>query len=86
MYLYLGSDIIVKKKDIVGIFELDGKITPEITKEFLRYSEKKGITESAGFDLPKSFVIVKNENKEKVYFSHIAVSSLLKKLENGHFQ
>lgn len=82
MYLHIGSDINVRKEDIVGIFELDGKITPEITKEFLKNAQEKGLLESAGYDLPKSFIIVKDEkskNGEKIYFSHIAVASLVKR-------
>lgn len=82
MYLHIGSDINLKKEDVIGIFELDGKITPDITKEFLKFSQKKGIIKSAGEDLPKSFILTENEKKEEnVYFSHIAVSSLLKRSE-----
>ena len=79
MYLHIGSDINVRKEDIIGIFELDGKITPEITKEFLKTAQNEGKLESAGYDLPKSFIIVKSENGEKIYFSHIAVASLIKR-------
>lgn len=82
MYLYIGSDITVKKEDIIGIFELDGNFTPELTGEFLKYSQKKGILKSAGSSLPKSFVIVKSEAGEKVYFSHVSVSSLIKRCES----
>ena len=81
MYLHLGADTIVKKSDIVGIFELDGKVTTDITGEFLKKAQKEGKIESAGYDLPKSFVIVKTTEGEKIYFSHIAVSSLLKRSE-----
>lgn len=81
MYLHLGADVIVKKSDVVGIFELDGKITPEVTAAYLKNAEKNGRAQSVGFDLPKSFIIVKNEDGERVYFSPIAVSSLLKRCE-----
>ena len=81
MYLHLGSDIIVKKSDIVGIFELDGKITPDTTKKFLKKAQEDGNIESAGYDLPKSYIIVKGEKGEKVYLSHISVASLLKRCE-----
>ncbi len=81
MYLHLGADVIVRKSDIVGIFELDGKITPPLTAAYLKKAEKEGKAESVGFDLPKSFVIVRTKNGEKVYFSPIAVSSLLKRCE-----
>ena len=81
MYLHLGSDIIVKKSDIVGIFELDGKVTTETTKRFLNNAQNEGNIESAGYDLPKSYILVKNEKGEKVYFSHISVASLIKRCE-----
>ncbi len=81
MYLHLGADVIVRKSDVVGIFELDGKITPKVTATYLKNAEKKGRVQSVGFDLPKSFVIVKNNDGERVYFSPIAVSSLLKRCE-----
>ncbi|MBQ7669166.1 MAG: DUF370 domain-containing protein [Clostridia bacterium] len=77
MYLHLGNDIIVKKNEIVGIFELDGKVTTSETGKFLREAQKRGVLESAGDDLPKSFVVVKGEKCEKVYLSHISVASLL---------
>ena len=81
MYVHLGADIIVRKRDIIGIFELDGKITSELTATYLKNAEKDGRLESVGFDLPKSFVIVKNKDGEKVYLSPIAVASLLKRCE-----
>ena len=112
MYLYLGAEKIVKKSDVVGIFELDGKLTTPVTGEFLKAAQRNGLVESAGEDLPKSFVIVKTKNSkklkkaagkpekadseeceecekfkkleksdERVIFSHISVSSLLKRTE-----
>ena len=77
MYLHLGNDCIVKKEDIVGIFELDGKITTKETKAYLKEAQKRGKLISVGNDLPKSFVITKEGDEEKIYFSHISVSSLL---------
>ncbi len=79
MYLHLGSDVIIKKADIVGIFELDGNVTSTGVKEYLKTAEKSGCLVSAGYDLPKSFVIVKNGEMETVYLSHISVSSLVKR-------
>lgn len=81
MYLHLGADVIVKKSDIIGIFELDGKITPEITKNFLGFSQKENKIVTVGNDLPKSFVITENRKGETVYLSPISVSSLLKRSE-----
>ncbi len=81
MYLHIGDDIIIKKSEIVGIFELDGKITTAETKKYLNDAQKGGRLVSATLDLPKSFVICKNGGKETVYLSHISVSSLLKRCD-----
>lgn len=78
MYLHIGNNIIIKKEDIVGIFELDGKMTTKLTKDFLNNLQKEGNLESAGEDLPKSFIIT---SEKKVYFSHISVSSLMKRCD-----
>ena len=81
MYLHLGSDVIIKKSEVVGIFELDGKYMSPGIKEYLKNAEKRGDLVSAGYDLPKSFVIVKNGEGEKIYLSHISVTSLIKRCQ-----
>ena len=77
MYLHIGNDIIIRKTDIVGIFELDGKITTKGTKDLLTSYQKHGALESAGDDLPKSYIIVDGDGGKKIYLSHISVSSLI---------
>ena len=81
MYLHIGNNIVIKKSEIVGIFELDGKITTEGTKKYLNTMQKNGKLEVAGYDLPKSYIITDGEEGEKVYLSHISVSSLLKRCD-----
>ena len=81
MYLHIGNDIIVKKTDIIGIFELDGKITTKETKDLLTFYQKNGLLESAGSDLPKSFIIVDGEGGKKIFLSHISVSSLINRCD-----
>lgn len=81
MYLHLGSDVIIKKSDVVGVFELDGNVTSTGVKEYLKAAERRGDLVSAGLDLPKSFVIVKSGEREIVYLSHISVSSLIKRCD-----
>lgn len=76
MFIHIGSGKSVKKSDVIGIFDIDGKVTPEITAEFLKSASKKGIVYSAGEDLPKSFVLVGNKNKNEVILSHISSTKL----------
>lgn len=81
MYLHTGAGVILREKDIVGIFDLDGKMTTPDTAAFLRRAEKDGITEMAGDDLPKCFILAAPPAKhgsstEKVIFSHISAKVL----------
>ena len=71
----------MKKSDIVGIFELDGKLTTKETGVFLKEAQKSGRLLSAGEDLPKSYVIVNGEKGDTVYLSHISVTSLIKRCD-----
>lgn len=56
-YLNLGANIHVRKKDIIGIFDLDTASHEEETKKFLRSAEKRKCTRTCGSGLPKSFII-----------------------------
>ena len=58
MYLHAGGNVLVRKKDIIGIFDIDNMNTEETMKNFLRKAEKKGETCIAGDGLPKSFILV----------------------------
>lgn len=78
MYLHLGNDIIIRNKDIIGIFDIENSTTGQITKDFLSKTSKKQI--SVSFDMPKSFIVCKDvNNKEIIYISPISVSTLKKR-------
>ena len=81
MFLHVGEKLSVRKKDIIGIFDIDGMNTPETTKNFLRTAEKNGDVMSAGYDLPKSFVLTTGENTKKVIFSHISAKTLVSRVD-----
>ena len=46
------------------------------TEKLLRKREKEGLTEMAGYDLPKSFILVNDKKKDKVIFSHLSTKTL----------
>ena len=56
MYINIGANKLIRKKNIVGIFDLDTSSHEKDTRDFLKKSEKKGIVKVCGNDLPKSFV------------------------------
>ncbi len=57
MLVHIGAGYLVREEDIVGYFDIDGKVDSVITKEFLQRAEKKGQCDTAGTDLPRSFVL-----------------------------
>ena len=42
MYLHLGMDVVVRKCDIIGVFDLDNTSQSHITRDYLRRADKTG--------------------------------------------
>lgn len=80
MYLHLGNNKMIKTQDVVGIFDLDSTTISKKTRDFLAEAEKKGEVISVSFELPKSFVVCKNEEGRKIYLSQLSSSTLHKRL------
>ncbi len=76
MYINIGANKLIRKKEIVGIFDLDSSSHEKDTKDFLKISEKKGIVEMCGNDLPKSFVLVADNKKKKEKNSTVYLTTL----------
>ncbi len=80
MYLHLGQDISVNKKYIVGIFDLDNTSASKKTLDFFKRATKENkVINVSDEDLPRSFVVVSEKGKEKVYISPISSQTLLKR-------
>ena len=81
MYIHLGQDTVVKEKDIIGIFDLESTTISKKTREFLNMAEKRKRVINVSYELPKSFIICKENNKceEKVYISQISTTTLQKR-------
>lgn len=83
MYIHLGQDVIINKKEIVGIFDLDTSTVSKKTRDFLACAEKKGEVVNVTYELPKSFVVCEKNKKQKVYISQISSTRL--KMRSGYF-
>ena len=80
MYLFLGQDTVVNDKDIIGIFDIDTTTVSKKTRDFLSIAEKKKQVINVTFDLPKSFVLCKEKDKDtKIYISQISTQTLEKR-------
>lgn len=78
MYIHIGAGENLRDKNIIGIFDMDGKWDSETTREFLKRCERDGKTSSAGADLPRSFILHDNG----ITFSHIS-STVLRYRSSG---
>ena len=68
MYLHIGNGITVRKKNVIGIFDLDSATVSAVTKKYINKNEKDGNILYGDSDLPRTFVLhEENENGNKKY-------------------
>jgi hypothetical protein len=79
MFLHLGGDVIVPKKDIVAIIDLQSTNQAVASKEFLQLALDEGVVKRITANgKEKSFVLT----GDQVYLSPISSTTLLKR-SNG---
>lgn len=79
MYLHLGQDVVVRNRDIIGIFDIDTASVSKITKEYFAAAEKAGRVVNVTDELPKTFVVCGDGEKTTLYISQISSSTLKKR-------
>ena len=67
MYISIGSDMAVRERSIVGIFDLDNCSWSHRTREFLKKAEENGEVVPVTDDLPKSFLLTSEYGLNRVY-------------------
>lgn len=86
MYLHLGSSVVIRQRDVVGIFDLDNTTSSRITRDLLTRAQQEGRVVTVGDDLPKSFLLCRDEaGTTTVYLSQLSSATLLKRMESGGF-
>lgn len=82
MYLNIGQDTVISDKNILGIFDLDNTTVSKSTREYINTASKNGecITVSIE-ELPKSFIVVAEENKKEIYISPLNTSTIFKRIK-----
>ena len=83
MYLHIGNGNSVKRKNIIGIFDLDTSTVSKITKDFINKRQKAGALTYLDSDLPRAFILLDEEGESKVRLSRISTSGLKIRLESG---
>ncbi len=75
MYIYLGGDIAISTKDILGIFDMDTSTVNKSTRDYLSAAEKNKKVIYVNYELPKSFIIC----NDKIYVCPLNTATLLKR-------
>ena len=81
MYLHAGNNKIIREKDIIGIFDADNSTLSYITRKYLADAEKEERLISAKNEIPKSFILYKQNGKYMICFSQISTASLMGRTE-----
>ena len=73
MYIHIGENKVLRKKDIVLMLDLDSSTVSVHTRNFLNRAQRVKRVIALGYDLPKSFIVTKNN---KVYLSPFNTSTI----------
>jgi hypothetical protein len=76
----LGGDTVVRESEIIGLFDIENTSVNRQTREFLKDSEKKGRVFNVSFDMPKSFILCSDGDRETLFISHTAAAVLKKRV------
>ena len=68
MYIHIGENKVVLKKDIVAILDMESTTLSAVTRKFLSTAQKQGRVIPLGYDLPRSFILMKDKT---VYLSSL---------------
>jgi hypothetical protein len=81
MYLHTGNGKTVRKKSIIGIFDMDTATVSSYTKVFLSAKQKKKALEYSDSDIPRSFVLYEKDKTYRVRLSRISTYGLKSRLD-----
>ena len=80
MYIAVGGETVLRTCDIVGIFDTDSVTVSAHSRNLLNTAEKEKRTVMVSMtELPRSFLMVREQGEIKFYLSPVAASTLLKK-------
>lgn len=90
MILHIGNGKTVRRRDIIGIFDMDNVTVTAAGRAFLSRAQKEGRVSVADYDIPRSFLlcggVVKGREKgpapDRIILSHISSTSLAARAED----
>jgi hypothetical protein len=81
MYLHLGSQMAVRERAVIGIFDLDNTTASKHTRAFLEKAQAEGALIDVSDELPKAFVLTEEYGMTRVYLTQLGAATLQRRLE-----
>ncbi|MBQ7319901.1 MAG: DUF370 domain-containing protein [Clostridia bacterium] len=81
MYLHAGNHKNIRLRDIVGIFDTDNATLCEASRKFLSEAQKQGLVSAAKEEIPKSFILYREQGRVKVCFSQLSSAALMGRMK-----
>ncbi len=66
MFIHIGNDAVVRREDIIGVFDMDNTTVSRFSREFLANAQKTGRICDICDDLPKSYIVTNYRGTSKV--------------------
>ena len=78
MFLFLGGEVTVHEKDVIGIFDIEECSVSRTTAEYLNACQKQHKVVYVSQDMPKSFVVC----TKNTYVSNVSNDTINKRAVN----
>lgn len=79
MYLHIGNDVVLSRKSIIGIFDMDIGTDLHAAEVFLNAAQKENRIRTVSDDIPKSYIVCQKNGETLVYLSPLATATLKKR-------
>ncbi len=79
VFLHIGNDVVVRKDDIVAVFDMDNTTISGQSRDFLTNAQKNNEVIDICDDLPKSYIVVNCDGKNKVFISSVSSQTIYKR-------
>ena len=82
MYLNIGTEVLIKDNNILGIFDLDNTTVKQATRDYINTAAENGECIYVSIEeLPKSFIVTTKDNKKEIYISPLNTSTIFKRIK-----
>ena len=79
MYLNIGGGFVVRRADVVAVFDMDNATWSRITRDALALAEKRGEVINAAEDIPRSFILCEEHGVRRAYLSQFSSAAIARR-------